>query len=170
MIIVAEGPDGCGKSTLIKQLERDLELPVFYSGGPKSAEAMTKMLYELKVMAFSNKRYIVDRVPFISEIIYSKGLGRSPVLDPNLLVENWFFPLKLIYCKIDQEEALKNMSREHKAHKPVEHLLAVEQNHKRIFQLYDEVIDQAEKAGVNIFEYDWRNHSHFTQLKEWIYE
>ena len=168
-LIIIEGADGNGKTTLLKQLEKDTHLPVFYSGGPKTSEAMINMLYDLEQMAIDEKVYLCDRVPFISEIVYSAALQREPVIDPIALMEYWKLPIQIIYCRLsDSSEALKNMSREFKAHKPFEHTKEVELKHERITEMYDQIMDEAEKDGVNIFEYDWQNPEHYAQLMEWL--
>ena len=169
MLIVLEGPDGNGKSTLIQQLYEDFGIPKYSSGGPKSKERMIEVLKELTDMAYSSTRYLVDRVPYISEPIYSKAFGRKPVMLKKILESYYRLPQKIIFCHIgDQKQALANMSREHKSHKPLEHLLGVEKNHSKITDLYENLMDDLEHKGSNIFEYDWTNPTHYPQLKEWI--
>ena len=34
-LLIIEGPDGAGKSTLVNKLSKDLKLPIYRSGGPK---------------------------------------------------------------------------------------------------------------------------------------
>lgn len=168
MIIVIEGMDGSGKSTLVNQLSKDLDLPVFLSGGPKTEQAMREMLRKLETMADSSKTHICDRVPFVSELVYSRAFDRAPVVPRNELLDYWFLPLKMVYCKIDQVQALTNMSREFKAHKPADHTAMVEKRHQTIANIYDDLMADAEDCNVNIFEYDWQDPTHYTQLKEWI--
>lgn len=171
MIIVLEGPDGCGKSTLIKQLNKDLGLPIFQSGGPKTKEAMEKMLDELEIMSHCQQIYLCDRAPFVSEIIYSQAFGREPVIPAKDLMDYWLLPnLKIIYCRIDQAAALANMDRKFKPHKPAEHTAIVEQRHANICELYDDIMDSAESARIKVFEYDWRDSTHYQQLKDFINE
>jgi len=171
MLIVIEGADGCGKSTLVKQLNKDLGLPVFHSGGPKTKGAMEKMLDDLEIMSFCKQAYICDRVPFVSELVYSQAFGREPVIPAKDLMDYWLLPdIKIVYCKIDQATALANMSREFKAHKPAEHTAIVEQRHADIVNIYDDLIDSAESARIKVFEYDWTDPTHYEQLKAFINE
>lgn len=168
-LIILEGMDGSGKSTLAEQLKKDFGYEIYRSGGPKTAEAMVQMLDDLEILSFIEKTYVVDRTPFISELIYSQAFGRKPVIDAHELVDYWNLSgIKVVYCNIDQEQALANMSREFKAHKPADHTAVVEKQHRLISELYEDLMADMEAQGVDIFEYDWQNLEHYSLLKEWI--
>lgn len=170
MLIIAEGPDGSGKSTLIKKLANTFNLPVYHSGGPKTTKRMYEVLAELKTMAYADQTYLVDRVPFISELVYSAALNREPVIEIDELSTYFKLPMKIIYCKIDQQTALANMSREFKAHKPEEHLKMVEANHANIAMEYTLLMDVLQDIGLDIFDYDWTLDSNLDNLLPWIKE
>lgn len=168
-LIVIEGPDGAGKSTLIEKLAKDFGYTVYRSGGPKDAETMVKVLREMAVLAFDKTTtYICDRAPWVSELIYSKALGRATVLPADAFLMCYSFPQRIIYCSLeDSETMLKNMSREFKAHKPAEHTAGVIQSHENICRLYDNLIDEIENVGIDIYGYDWQNGS-YEELTDWI--
>jgi thymidylate kinase len=170
MLIIAEGPDGSGKSTLIKKLANTFNFPVYHSGGPKTTERMYEVLKELKSMAYEEQIYLVDRVPFISELVYSAAFNRKPVIEIDELSTYFELPMKIIYCKIDQQTALTNMSREFKAHKPADHLKMVEANHANIANEYMLLMDVLEDIGLHIFDYDWTIDSNLDSLLPWIGE
>ena len=67
-MIILEGPDNSGKTTLANQLSEALELPILHSGGPceSRADADNRMN---KILS-GNQETIWDRVPCISEPIY----------------------------------------------------------------------------------------------------
>jgi thymidylate kinase len=170
MLIIAEGPDGSGKSTLIKNLAHIFNFPIYHSGGPKTTERMYEVLKELETMANSDQTYLVDRVPFISELVYSKAFDRKPVIAIEKLFSYFILPIKIIYCKIDQQTALANMSREFKVHKPAEHLKMVEINHAKIAAEYISLMDVLEDIGIEIFDYDWTIDNNLDNLLPWIGE
>lgn len=167
-LIIVEGPDGAGKSTLVEKLAKEMDLSLYRSGGPKDKVTMYKVLGEMKELALSEETYITDRAPWFSEIIYSMGMGRKPVIDLNEFADYWKLPQKVIYCRLaDKDEMLANMSRSFKAHKPKEHTDSVIANYSNICLLYDEVIDKAEQWGVDVFEYDWQN-TWYDDLLRWM--
>jgi hypothetical protein len=166
MIIIFEGPDGCGKSTLIQQLHDQYGFPIFQSGGPKTIEQMDLKLNHLKTLANESNIYLCDRVPFISEIIYSRSFGREPIIPESELKKYWTLPMKIVYCSTNQAIALQNMVRTYKAHKPIEHLKMVEQNHEQIFIQYEKLMITLLAYPINILKYDWmHDHQHPYTLK-----
>lgn len=169
-LIIIEGPDGAGKSTLLEKLSKDTGLKIYRSGGPKDKDTMIKVLEEMKTLALSEETYLTDRAPWFSEVIYSAGMDRDLVLPLDIFLSCYSFTEKVIYCRLSTEEAmLNNMSREFKAHKPAEHTNAVVEHYHRICTLYDQLMDEAERQEINIYEYDWQN-GDYQNLLEWIEE
>ena len=169
-LIILEGPDGAGKSTLIEKLAHDFEYPIYRSGGPKDPETMLNVLAEMEILAKAPQTYLCDRTPWISEIIYSLGLGRAPVLDIEVFKDYYKLPQRIIYCNLDTpERMLTNMSLAYKPHKPKDHTKAVIENHKFICELYEDLMGDIEVQGIDIFEYDWGTVS-YSALTQWIGE
>ena len=167
MIIVFEGPDGAGKSTLIDQLSRELGLKVFRSGGPKDCELMNETITKLAVLSMDKETILCDRAPWISERIYSKALNRYPVVSRKVLENALNIPQKIVFCYSgSSEDMLPQMSLEFKAHKPKEHLEAVKNNHKRICEEYQMLMKELRK-DIRVFDYDWKTYNH-QQLLSWI--
>jgi energy-coupling factor transporter ATP-binding protein EcfA2 len=78
-MIVVEGPDGSGKTTLVKKIAGTLDLPVARRVVTKQATAMT----DLQTWVDDNlnaglKATVYDRHRLISEPIYGPVLRRSP--------------------------------------------------------------------------------------------
>ena len=105
-MLVIEGPDGGGKTSLVQQLHKRYHLPV----APKVVSSQTEVLENLadwvdreNRLGFQGKIY--DRHRLISGPIYSTILGRAP--DPCFTDVAWvlsavhrFYELKpvIIYC------------------------------------------------------------------------
>lgn len=170
-LIILEGPDGAGKSTLITKLASDFGYQIYRSGGPKDADNMKRVVKEMTSLALDKTTtYLCDRAPWVSELIYSKALGRQPVMPFEFFAPCFDLPQRVIYCNLnDSVSMLTNMSREYKAHKPAEHTALVVKNYKFICNLYDELIDEMESTGMDIFGYDWINGS-YEELTQWIGE
>lgn len=170
-LIVIEGPDGAGKTTLIKKIAKDFKLPVYTSGGPKDIETMLNILREMAVLAFDTSQvYLCDRAPWISERVYSKALSRKIVLPESVFLHCLNLPQRIIYCALaDSETMLANMSREFKAHKPAEHTTGVITNYKNICKIYGEILYEAKYKGLDIFSYDWQNTT-YKDITEWVGE
>lgn len=84
-MIILEGPDGAGKSTLVKQLSHDLDLPVAKractsTGGPVDDLGSWAARDVSRWRQFPLSLY--DRHPFISEYIYGPAL--RGYLDPTV--------------------------------------------------------------------------------------
>ena len=169
-IIIFEGMDGAGKSTLIQQLHNQLGYPIFQSGGPKTVEQMQTKLNELENLAFEDTFYLCDRVPFVSELIYSAAFGRLPIMPMDHLMAYWDLPMKIVYCHTDPTTSLVNMVRTFKAHKPIEHLKMVEENYSKIKFWYEHYFELLYAKNIDIFEYDWVNFDQHKQLTNWIME
>lgn len=117
-MIVVEGPDGAGKTTLIKQLVEELGLPVAPRVVSKGAEAMT----DLRTWVDQNldegfQPRIFDRHRLISETIYGPILRHHQ--EPGFDQLKWigprmrrFYDLEpiIIYCLPPLEEVMKNIS------------------------------------------------------------
>lgn len=72
MRIILEGPDGLGKSSLSKELSRDLHKLVFWSAGPPGTfDAVRKCCED----QFNMKNKIFDRVTCISERCYNMNIS-----------------------------------------------------------------------------------------------
>lgn len=117
-MIVVEGPDGAGKTTLIETISRDLDIPVAPRVVSKDAEAMV----DLKLWVEENvrqgfQRRIYDRHRLISEPIYGPALREKP--EPGFDDPDWFHlhlqhfydnePM-VIYCLPPFSEVWRNVT------------------------------------------------------------
>lgn len=87
-MIVVEGPDGSGKTTLIKELSKSLKLPVAPRVVSKDAEAMVDLVEWVKTNVGGGfKPLIFDRHRLISEFIYGPILRDDQ--SPGFISTNW---------------------------------------------------------------------------------
>jgi|TARA_R100001530_G_scaffold109890_1_gene77249 tRNA A37 N6-isopentenylltransferase MiaA len=138
MIIIVEGPDGSGKSTLANNLSEKLGKKVLHTGGQSSTPG--ELIGRVKIIE-ANPDCIVDRFPYLSEIVYRQ---HPLIIDHKTLLSKWEeFKEKnniyLIYCKTDLKTMYENISHEKKAHKPPKYLEEVKRRHPRIVDLYDQL-------------------------------
>lgn len=168
-LLIVEGPDGAGKSTLISQIACDFNYSVYFSGRPDSSEVMRTMLDEMIELSNRDEVYICDRAPWISELIYSEALrGGKLFLPKENFIECYSIPQRIIYCSLsDSDTMLKQMSKVYKAHKPAEHTESVAKNYQKIHESYERIMDDVEMLGIDLFRYNWQE-SMYPELKDWI--
>lgn len=144
MIIVVEGPDNSGKSTLAQELSRKLGWQVLHSGGPCESK---QDYMERIVKIYNSHRVIWDRHPAVSEYIY------GPVLRGvyNYIPLNAFPRESLvIYCR-PPDEVLLDFRTHRKNHRiSDEHDQQVEARARDIIKVYDDVM-----FAIPHHKYDW---------------
>lgn len=144
MIVVIEGPDGAGKSTLAERLKVELayfrgQVKVHHSGRPaNSEEVLTNCNYNSD-LAYKYPITIVDRTPWISDLVYNDALGREDRLPRQLLEAYHRVPQIVVYCHLGPFGDYKIL--EGKGHKPSEYLAEVREKHAKIVLAYEEFFD-----------------------------
>jgi len=153
--VILEGPDGAGKSTLAASLARSLNREVFHSGGPP----VNKLILEDKLDEVEQKfdTHVIDRVPHISEPIYSRvSVRRSFIPEFQLHDRLKRFDPIVVYCRLPQmSDMFKAIDRSKKPHKPSQHLEEVLKQYRAVVQDYDITMDLLSKSGVTVIMYAW---------------
>lgn len=86
MVIIVEGFDNSGKTSLVQKLQRYLpEHRTIHSPGPKGASLHFWVATQLREMA-ENPRVIYDRFPLISDMVFGPILRDEVVFSP----EQWY--------------------------------------------------------------------------------
>jgi hypothetical protein len=142
MIIVLESFDGGGKTTLGNYLVNYFNLPIHHSGGPQSTSLYNKTI---KKINDSNQNIILDRVPWISELIYGKIFDREPM---NLLEPD--FKFKYIYCR----PSYPTINVTPKKHKSSSLMNSIVNNKDLIQKAYDDHFFIHRKTGF--ITYNWQ--------------
>lgn len=79
MIIIIEGPDGAGKTTLANKLQKQTGYMLLHRSQPKSEEEKAKMMAEYMDVLKSGKNCIMDRC-WYSEMVYGPVMRDAAVI------------------------------------------------------------------------------------------
>jgi hypothetical protein len=119
-MIVIEGPDGGGKSTLVQQISQQFGRPISHRVVDKDTNALVDLkAWTEKNLSFTNDLYVYDRHRLISEPIYGPIIREKPEPgfdDPQWLATMmWQFYMKkrplIIYCLPSLETVIENVNR-----------------------------------------------------------
>lgn len=80
MILILEGPDGSGKTTLATRLHATTGYPIYHRSKPENDEDKANMMEQLKADFKVYKNVIVDRC-WYSEIVYGNIMRDGSVID-----------------------------------------------------------------------------------------
>lgn len=80
MILILEGPDGSGKTTLATRLHATTGYPIYHRSKPENDEDKANMMEQLKADFKKYKNVIVDRC-WYSEIVYGNVMRDGSVID-----------------------------------------------------------------------------------------
>lgn len=84
MIIIIEGPDGSGKTTLAEKLSKQTGYPVVHHSYPKTDEEKRMMLSYYLDTIETGKNMIIDRC-WYSEMVYGEAIrGSSAISFPEM--------------------------------------------------------------------------------------
>lgn len=168
-MIILEGPDGAGKSTLIAEIEKHLGIKATHFGGPPKTKK--EMLIRIQN---SFDCQLLDRWSPISEQIYGPLRPDSIGVSTNLL-NNFIDQTKpiIVYCRPHRNTLMRNkvegLKRE-KQHKSREHCEAVSRNFNTIIQAYDKLMSNLLLRGHSILTYDYEAEDNLENLLEKLRE
>lgn len=154
--MIVEGPDGSGKSTLIRNL-RATSKNYFWiassSGRPRTVPEIEQALHWLGQALYLKIPIVCDRFPLISESIYGPILRHSSLLShiPPADHERYEELLKhvdrIIYCRPTILTMRNNLKSEPQ-------LAGVEKNLEHIVGAYDSLMRSLEESSF-VFRYDY---------------
>lgn len=159
MILILEGPDNAGKSTLGQRLSVDLQMDLIHPGGPPKniVEVIARCQEQSATFQLSTEvDFIYDRITCISDSIYR---GRS---EYSRIFEIYQGQLKsaknviIIYCR-PSDARLKNfddhIQKDHEDAAVVQH---AKDNVDRIVEEYDYLMEMfAKDRHYTIIRYDF---------------
>lgn len=147
MIIILEGPDNAGKSTLANMLAKDLGIEVVHPGGPPAniADALIRCGEQAMIFQIGEHvSFIYDRVTCISDQIYrgrSSYLVSFALFQQDLLNEVENGNAMLVYCRPPNrvvKDFSNHVTKSHETDAVVEH---AKRNVDRIIFEYDELMN-----------------------------
>jgi hypothetical protein len=151
MLIILEGSDGSGKTSLANRIRKDLQQYSLFlrSNGPPHHVGQLADVIGLLASLPPHIPVICDRNPVISESIY--GLIIRGKCMHGLDLEQLAFMFKsamIIHCRPNYSALAAGIRKEVQ-------MEGVVLNHRRIVQAYDTLMGQLEKEGVYIKRYDY---------------
>ncbi len=151
-MILVEGPDNSGKSTLVDQLA--LEFNLFKCdrphGPPKTPEELYNRAMDVQNF-YKSKMFIMDRNPIIGETIYGpilRGRNMWDEVTNRLDCEAELFAkllsgtVFLIYCRPPLERLLDLSTHKVKDYDTPTHLEALSKNKSKIVEAYDKFMSK----------------------------
>lgn len=158
-VLVLEGPDGGGKTSLAKALLKGTGLSTILisrSGPPSSSEDLQQQIEWLEFScSLPHVNFILDRHPIISENIY------GPVLRGSSWIHSWEESLKvfrnldrknflILYCRPSLDILMQSSRRE-------QQLEGVESNLLKLVEEYDQYMYRLADEGIRVRRYEF-NH------------
>lgn len=155
-IVVVEGPDGSGKTNLIRNLRKEAKehyLCLARMNPPTHVSEITRIVHWVEKVFFLTPNLVLDRHPLISEPIYGPLLRGE-----NLLEGHWntddirqhFATVisRVIYCRPPTSVIYRELQKD-------EQLKGVAEKIEEITHQYDCVMKLLNHWGVRVVKYDW---------------
>lgn len=162
-LLVVEGADCMGKTTLVGQLHKSLGWPVTHTGGPKTDEQLEASCRYVEAMTDPT---ILDRTPHLSEIAY-RPLSRDPVsLEKSRELVLRFRQTNpvLVLCR---RSTLPDLEVVERPHKSLDYWAKVVEGYSGIVARYDHLFGLLQ-GEVPIFLYDWTRGGEYYRLSKWL--
>jgi adenylate kinase family enzyme len=164
-MIILEGPDNAGKSTLGEYIANNLNIPMHHAKGPpKSHEEIRERQDAINNRLAKREWCVTDRTPVISDNIYGAALSRDRLhFTTNDLATFFRFRPLIIYCRPPFDELMK-VTKSHKVkdHETKAHVDAMRKNAETIVALYDNFF----QAWSPHTWYDWTGQNWSTRDQE----
>jgi len=151
MLVILEGADGSGKTSLSTRLRKNLDpyiLLLRSNGPPHHIEQLASVVNFMK----DGPRLIpviTDRHPLISEFVYGPILRGECMhsLDVRQMA-TLFWDSMIVYCRPNYAALAAGVREETQ-------MEGIVMNHRRIVRAYDDLMGQLEEEGTYIKRYDY---------------
>lgn len=147
-MVIIEGMDNSGKTTLAKRLCEKLNLELVPSTG--DTDLTTRHIFHTR-MCRQKKPYVIDRTPAISELVYGPPLrGRVRLHDPEMSLHELISsdPV-LVYCRPSSQCILDFKS-------DIPQMAGVIDNAPELLQRYDQLMNFL-CTRLTLIQYDFQN-------------
>ena len=172
LLIIVEGPDGSGKSTLVRSLVSVLGLHPHHTGGPirSKGEMITRLAGVSQAVESHPAGVILDRHPAISDEIY-KSVSGDPLAMNQDMLDGYLLDARplIVFCGLESmSEMWRMIDRTNKPHKPPSHLDQVLRDYKKVVEGYRaSELKWKNLLGDRVRHYNWINES-ATNLARWV--
>ena len=157
-MIILEGPDGSGKTTLAKEISLRLKLPIIHSGGKPKDEYEAWSRHKETLRSIHERRIVImDRVICISDYVYGRVLRGGSSMGPGHHQElAEVMRLPIIYCRPPDQDILE-LPEDHevKGHETSDHVARVQSHQPQIVAEYDQLMSSL--LCRNRWQYNYRN-------------
>ena len=153
MIVILEGPDGSGKTTLADNIRNSAETYVhLIRSNSKPPRAADIFLYTQWLDRFpKGMGLIVDRHPLISEYVYGPILRDKCLHNFSLeTIRNFLEDQLIVYCRPSFRAVIDNVLKG-------EHRIGVDKQAGELIQKYDEVMAELKNLGANILLHNYEH-------------
>lgn len=153
-MIIVEGADNSGKSTLAKWLSNDLKLPLIHPGGsPKTNLELIQCVNTQWLN--SSEDVIYDRVTCISDQMYQHHAddARKRILTLEFEKMIMLLDVHIIYCRPPDSVIFKFENHVKKEHDSPQFLEWLETEHENVVDRYDEFFNQYKEPNVIRYNY-----------------
>lgn len=151
MLIVIEGADGSGKTTLANRIRKDLQDYCLFwrsSGPPKNMKQLTDVVGMLNDIP-KRQPVVTDRNPLLSEYIYGPILRGTCMHALSIeKMAHWLKHALIIHCRPNYSALAAGVRRE-------DQLEGVRENHRLIVQAYDSLMMGLAEYGATVKPYDY---------------
>jgi|SRR5690606_16211814 len=141
-MIIVEGFDASGKTTLANEIGRAMGWQVLHTGGPTRDEGD---VYACLFRSYQRMRMrcVQDRVTHISESVYSLLHRPAKAAIAIDALKDIRAPMMVVYCRPPDEALLKGVLEDHrrKAHDTDEHMARVLETAPALIKAYDTIME-----------------------------
>lgn len=169
-MLIFEGPDNSGKSTIANYISEKIGIPVnHFSGPPEDVEELKERIH---FMMANHDKFIFDRIPLIGEDVYS-SLRDNNLLDElenHNIIRKEFLALNplIIYCR-PRKALIMSTAHLPKSYDTPKHIDSIKQKEEELIDRYDEIMSNV-KNFIPIWDYDYEVQSKESLAKVVIIE
>jgi thymidylate kinase len=157
-VIIVEGMDNSGKTTLVNYLAETFNLPVIHSPGPKAD--LNYFMVEAMMTELKNEQVIYDRFPAFSERVYGPILrGRDHIQERYLVLLAALKPY-IIHCDPGLHTVLSTI-------KDREQMEGVEDQAERLYHRYEKIMfpEGNKLFSFHVTRYNWHHEMSYSYIK-----
>ena len=157
-MLVFEGPDNSGKTTLASYVSHELGIPLYHFGKPP--KNVKDLEQRIEFLLNNHDQYIFDRIPLVSEPVYSvlRDHNMMNLLSGEAEYYTIFRELNplLIYCRPPTEVILEGHVG--KPDEDLVHVFMVEENARLLIKRYDAVMSSEYMPPHWRYDYTTQEH------------